>query len=176
MNRKLLFLTAFCTIIVFMACSEKPGSSQSFVDDQADIFTPGQEASLDSLLGLHEKRTTNEMVVHTTKDYGSQADINMYSLEYLRSKGIGKKDIDNGLVIVLNVQEGEVRIETGYGTEQVLKDEIAKRMIDSLMIPKFQNGEYYSGVFTAVQAITRFLEADSNRILPVDSKKSRGLR
>ena len=55
-------------------------------------------------------------------------------------------------------------ISTGYGTEKMLKDEIAKKIIDSLMIPNFKQAKTFEGLWEGSKAIITFLEKPENKI------------
>jgi uncharacterized protein len=78
--------------------------------------------------------------------------------------GIGRRDVNNGVLIVFSAQMKKVRIETGYGAERVLTDSIAKKIVDSLMIPQFKQQKYFDGLWNGSVAITSFLEKTENKI------------
>lgn len=58
----------------------------------------------------------------------------------------------------------ETRISIGYGTEKILQDEIAKDILDSLMIPKFKQDPYFEGIYAGTKAVVDFLEKPENKI------------
>ena len=74
----------------------------------------------------HEKITTNEIALVTTPDYGTDSTLERFALNFGNKYGIGKKEKNNGVLIVFTNAIRQTRISTGYGTEKVLKDEIAK--------------------------------------------------
>jgi len=123
-----------------------------------------QVRSLDSLYENHEKNTTNQIALITTASYYPDSNILSYSVDKLRQLGLGRRDINNGLIIVFSKANREVRIGTGYGTEKVLKDAYAKRIIDSLMIPEFKNDHIFNGLWLGSKTIVDFLERPENRI------------
>jgi uncharacterized protein len=107
----------------------------------------------------------------TTPDYG-EYDKNLdFAVDFGNKHGIGKKDYDNGVVIVFSKTKKQVVISTGYGTEKVLKDEIAKKIIDSLMIPKFKENLYFEGLRDGSKAIVNFLDKPENKIQKRKKKK-----
>jgi uncharacterized protein len=71
--------------------------------------------------------------------------------------GIGKKDKDNGLLLLLVVDQRTVRFHTGSGIEGVLPDVICKRIQRDYMVPDFKNGNYNAGVLAGLQQVTRIL-------------------
>jgi uncharacterized protein len=141
-----------------------------FVYDNESILTLDQSKQFDSLFRGHEKRTTNEIVLVTTSNYGKFDNQLLFSVDFGRKYGIGKKDLDNGVVIVFSKAKREIRISTGYGTENILKDELAKKIIDSLMLPKFKDSLYFEGLRDGSIAIVKFLDKPENKI-KIRSKK-----
>jgi uncharacterized protein len=107
----------------------------------------------------------------TTPNWGEEENALFFAVEFGNKYGIGKKEKDNGVVIVFSQQQKEIRISTGYGAEHVLKDEIAKKFIDSLMIPKFKEGLFYEGLYNGSKAIVDFLEQPENEIKTGANKK-----
>lgn len=136
----------------------------TFVIDDEHDFTNQQITRIDSLYKQHQDKTTNQMILATTADFGFDTSINEFSLHFLRNHRIGKKEVNNGILIVFSEHKREVRIETGYGTEKVLKDEICKKIIDSLMIPEFKKQKYFDGIWKGSIAIVNFLERPENKI------------
>lgn len=159
-------ISIFITLLIFISCSTttaKKTVGKSIYDNE-NIFTEIQTRQLDSLIRLHENRTTNEIVILTTPDFGKSDNILHYSVDFYNRYGIGKKEYDNGVLIILSTVKKQCRITTGYGTEEVLKDEVAKKIIDSLMTPKFKEQKYFEGVRDGCIAITTFLEKPENKI------------
>ena len=132
--------------------------------DNEHILTPAQVNSLDSLYKAHEKITTNEMALVTTPDFGKDSGIVSFATRLGNKYGIGKKGKDNGILIVFSEAQRQVRISTGYGTEKILTDAIAKKIIDSLMTPEFKQANYFDGLWQGSKAIVTFLEKPANRI------------
>jgi uncharacterized protein len=137
---------------------------KTFVYDNEKILTVEQTKQLDSLYRGHENRTTNEIALVTTPDYG-EFDSNVeFAVNFGNTHGIGKTDYDNGIVIVFSKAKRQTWISTGYGTEVVLKDEMAKKIVDSLMLPKFKANLYFEGLRDGSIAIVNFLDKPENKI------------
>ena len=158
-------------IFLILSCSSTSNRKMIFVYDNEQILTEEQEKEFDQLFREHEKKTTNEIVLVTTPDWGEQKNALFLSVNFSEKHGIGKKEKDNGVVIVFSNKQRETRISTGYGTENVLKDEIAKKFIDSLMIPKFKEGKHFEGLFAGSKAVVDFLEQSENEIKTGANKK-----
>lgn len=142
-----------------------------FVFDNEQILTKEQEAALTKLFQEHEKKTTNEIVLVTTPNWNEHKNALFFSVNFGDKHGVGKKEKDNGVVIVFSNEQRETRISTGFGTEKVLKDLVARKIIDSLMIPNFRENNYFDGLFAGSKAIVDFLEQPGNEIRTSTNKK-----
>lgn len=152
-------LTIFFLLLLVSGYSAKAQKTDnSFVFDYEYVLSDKEETSLDSIFKLHETKTTNQIALVTTPDYGKESNMLHFAVEFGNSHGVGVKGKDNGVVIVFSNTLKETRIGTGLGTERVLKDEIAKSIIDSIMIPKFRKGQMFEGLFKGSEAIIEFLE------------------
>jgi len=160
------FFLLFVTIITLLNCSSKTENTvvETFVFDNEKILTIEQSSYLDSIFRAHEKRTTNEIVVVTTPDYGEFSNNIDFSVDFGTKFGIGKREYDNGVVIVFSKTKREIRISTGNGTEKVLTDEVSKKIIDSIMIPKFKTDLVFEGLKEGGTAIINFLDQPENKI------------
>jgi len=85
-------------------------------------------------------------------------------VHFLRNYGLGKKDKNNGVAIIFSNKQRQTFVATGYGIEKVLTDEIAQKIIDSLMIPEFKKAKYFEGIWEGSKAIVNFLEKPENKI------------
>jgi len=148
-------------IFLSLACSPR---RVHLVLDKEQILSLAQFNKLDSLFLEHEKKTTNEIVLVTTNDYGKDSNIIDFAKNFGNKVGVGKKGKDNGVVIVYCRLRHEIRMGTGLGTQRVLTDKIAKKIIDSLMLPEFKNGEIFNGLWKGSTAIVSFLERPENKI------------
>lgn len=170
-KKKMKRLLALPLIILILGCSSTSKRDMTFVFDNEQILTEEQENAFDRLFREHEQKTTNEIVLVTTPNWGEQENALFFAVEFGNKLGIGKKEKDNGVVIVFSKQQREIRISTGYGTENILKDEIAKKIIDSFMIPRFKEGKYYEGLYDGSKATIEFLELPGNEIKAGANKK-----
>jgi len=145
------------------SCTISTGD-RTYVFDKEDLFTDTQEEELQNMIMIHESETSNEIAIVTTPDWGDEENALFFSVNFYDTHRIGKEKKNNGLVMVISKQQRETRITTGYGTEEVLKDEIAKNIIDSVMIPRFKEDRYFEGVKNGAQAVIDFLEKPGNEI------------
>ncbi|MBW2963561.1 TPM domain-containing protein [Candidatus Woesearchaeota archaeon] len=138
-------------------------SPKGYVSDYADVISPEYEAQINALAGQIETETTAEIAILTVNDFGD-TDINNYAVGLFREWGIGKKDVNNGLLILVKPkvegQDGEWRIEVGYGMEGLITDGIAGRIGRNVMVPRFIEGDYGKGIFDAVAEINGYISGE----------------
>lgn len=162
MKIKLFIILSLITL--FSCNSNKTEKLPSFVFDNEKILNENQIKELNDLYENHEKRTSNEIVLVTTDNYGEEENLLLFTVQFGNMLQIGKKDRNNGVVIGYSNKNKEIRISTGYGTEKVLKDEIVKKIIDSLMIPKFKEQNHFEGILVGSKEIIELLEKPENKI------------
>ena len=146
-------LAALPTIAVGQNIPELTGR----VIDTAEILSPATEKTVSSILESHENSTSNQIAVLTINSLNQEA-IETYSLRVARLWGLGTAELDNGVLLLIAVNDREMRIEVGLGLEGVLTDSRAGRIIRGDMRTYFQQGDYDAGVLAAVQNITGVLE------------------
>ena len=151
----------FISALIF-SCT--PSKKNIWVIDYEHDLTQEQINKLDSLYKSHEKKTTNEITLVTTPNYGIDTSIELFSKHFWEKYRIGKKDINNGVVIIFSKTQHQIRIATGIGTEKILKDPIAKNIIDYIMTPYFKDAKYFEGIWEGSKAIVAFLEEPENKI------------
>ena len=71
--------------------------------------------------------------------------------------GIGKKDIDNGILFLIALKEKKYRIEVGYGLENIITDVIARDILDEIGLPRFKDGKYGLDSYECVQKISEYI-------------------
>jgi uncharacterized protein len=162
MAKLALLLFAFSATAFYPAWRGQKNYSR-VMDSEHDLDSM-QVRSFDSLYQDHENHTTNQIALITTATYYPDSNISSYSTNKLNELGLGRRDINNGLIIVYSKANREVRIGTGFGTEKVLTNKIAQRIIDSIMVPEFKKDSIYEGLWLGSKAIVDFLEIRTNRI------------
>lgn len=157
MNKLFLLLLVSISLFACKNSSSKEASLnnklQPVVMDYSKLFTDSQTDSLTHKIIVYEQNSTNEIAIITKDSIPKDEKIQMYATRLGQQLGVGKKDKNNGLLILIAPNDRQVSIATGYGTEKILTDYICKVIIDSTMIPKFKNQDYYGGVNSALDSI-----------------------
>jgi uncharacterized protein len=127
--------------------------------DQAEIIPPAEEAALDAKLREYNKRTGRALVVATVSSLDGE-DIETYGTTLAHSWGVGGKETDQGLVLLVAPNERKMRIEVGYGLEAYLPDVLAGRIVRDTIRPRFKAGDMVGGINAGIEAVTTQLDRD----------------
>ena len=153
--------TLLLLLLVLLADSILPAADIPYltgrVTDNAQILSETTRQSLTVILKEHEDRTSNQIVVLTVPTINGES-IEEYAVEVFEAWKLGRKDKDNGVLIVVVPNDRRMRIEVGYGLEATLTDATAGRIIQFIMTPKFKSGDYDGGISDGVKAIINILE------------------
>ena len=133
-----------------------------WVVDEADILSSETENLLSGLFESVEKQTSAEMAVVAVKSLEGE-DIGSYALSLAHNK-LGKKDKDNGLLILISLDDRKYRIEVGYGLEGILNDAKVGRIAREYIIPNFQKDDYNAGILLASKEIANVITGGETSI------------
>ncbi|HNV96740.1 MAG TPA: TPM domain-containing protein [bacterium] len=131
---------------------QNPGNPTGFVNDYTNTLTTQEKQSLEQKLSDFEKQTTNEISVVIIQSLEGDT-IENFAVKLFEDWKIGKKNNDNGVLLLISIEDRKIRIETGYGMEGYLTDAQSFWIIDETMKPEFRNNNYYGGIDKAVDQI-----------------------
>lgn len=142
---------------------EGPPRLTAPVNDFANVIDASSEAQLDALIRRLQDATGDVMVVATVKTFQPFADLRSYATEMFQNggQGIGVKGQDNGLLIVLAVDDRRVEVETGYGLEGFITDGFAGETMRSVT-PFFRDAEYGRGLLAGATRLAERIAAGRN--------------
>lgn len=149
------FFLIFISLSVFSQSNFKFPDRIGYVNDFEGVFSNEQVLELNSIIGKHEKETTNQIAVVSIKSFEPFETLFDYSLKLANHWGVGQKGKNNGITVVFGKQIRQIRIQVGYGLENKLKDEEAKRIIDNVIIPEFKKGDYFAGIKNGLAEIIK---------------------
>lgn len=126
------------------------------VNDFTGTLSQSQVQQLESKLRRYNDSTSTQIVVAIVNDLGSY-EASDFAYRLSESWGVGQKGKNNGAVILVKPKtarsRGKAFIATGYGLEGAIPDALAKRIVESEMIPSFMENNYYEGIDNAVNTI-----------------------
>ncbi len=129
------------------------------VVDQVGVLQPDQQAALASRLAAFEQAKGSQiavLIVPTTQPES----IEQFGIRVADQWKLGREGIDDGLLILLAMEDRSMRIEVGYGLEGVIPDAIAKRVIAEIMTPYFRQGDFYGGLNAAVEQLIALVDGE----------------
>jgi uncharacterized protein len=112
------------------------------VNDYADMLSESEEEMLEQKLLGYEDTTSTQITIVTRKNLGNY-DASSYAFELGKKWGIGQKGKNNGVLILVSLEDRHSFIATGYGLEGVLPDAYVSRISDEYLKPNLKNGQYY---------------------------------
>ncbi|MBT4485097.1 MAG: TPM domain-containing protein, partial [Candidatus Latescibacteria bacterium] len=129
------------------------------VNDFAGVMKSGTREQLEGVLRGLASKSGAEVVVVTVKDMGG-IDESTYAVELMKEWGIGSKERDDGILILVAVEERRLRIEVGYGLEHVITDAAAGQIRDKYIVPHLRNNDYDTGIRQGALAVASIIAED----------------
>lgn len=124
-----------------------------WVTDMGDLLTPQTETQLNQMITELEAKNGAEIVIVVVPNTAPSATPKDFTTALFNEWGIGKKDINNGVLFVISSGDRQVEIETGYGIEAILPDAKVGSIIDTQIIPKFKQGDFDQGTITGTKSL-----------------------
>jgi len=140
-----------------------------FVNDYAGVLPSNSRMQIEGLLREIENKTTAEVSVVTVRTTRPLT-IEQYAVELFGKWGIGKKEKDNGVLILVATDDRKVRIEVGYGLEGAITDLQSKMIIEEMMVPAFRKGDYSLGISAASVMLAKLIGAEYGVDIDLDAK------
>lgn len=134
-----------------------------YVSNPDGILSPSSVAIMDSILyALEQKTGIQTLVVAVTGIEGGDCFDFAYRLG--KEMGVGQKERDNGLVILLSTDERCIQFATGYGLEGALPDAICKRIQSQYMVEHFGKDDWDAGMVAGIRAVNGYLDGSMENI------------
>jgi uncharacterized protein len=140
------------------------------VTDQTGTLSAADISSLDQKLAAFETSKGSQiaiLIVPTTQP----EDIAQYSIRVVEQWKLGRKSVDDGVLLLVAKNDRRLRIEVGYGLEGALPDAIANRIINEIITPKFKQGDFAGGIDAGVDRIIKVIDGEP---LPAPQSQSQG--
>lgn len=161
-NRTLLWLLLLTMLRVQAQVPERPDPPR-LVNDLAGLLSPEQIATMESMLVAFNDSTSNQLAVVILTDLMGYDKAEL-AYRIGQEWGVGQKDFNNGIVVLLKPKQGssrgDVYIATGYGLEGAIPDAMANRIIDQEMIPRFRENDYYGGLMNGLQVLMKLASGE----------------
>lgn len=167
----LMLIVYTATIAVTSAQPQVPPAPARavYIQDNAGIVSSDTENRIHNLGSQLASRTKAQVVVVTVKSLNS-ANIDEFALAILRQWGIGDKQLNNGVLLLVAADDRQSRIEVGYGLEGALPDSKTGRIQDEYLIPWFRQGDYDKGILNCYLALAGEVAKEYKLELGTESK------
>jgi uncharacterized protein len=173
---KILYLFIFFWFSIFISCNTKQNQrltsasnitqkredslrlklplSIGYINDFSSLFTQKQIMELDSIVQAYENQTKVEIAVATVNaTIIDDVDFEDFSLVMANTWGVGKKDLANGILILIAADLQRIRIQLGKGIAKNLSNEEVAKIIDQVIISQYTEGNLFEGTKDGVLAI-----------------------
>jgi len=145
---------------------------QGYVTDRAGVIGEQRHAQLESFLASLKEKTGVQFAVLTVPTCAPE-DPGTYKTHVFQHWAIGNKERNDGLLLLVAMQEKKLVFETGYGLEGTLPDGWEARMLRDLAIPRFRSGEPAEGITAAVLSAAQRIAAEKGVTLMWDGAELR---
>jgi len=169
MIKKLIFCWGLllCTFLTF--AQDFPEKSNTIVTDYTNTLSADQKQQLENKLVAFNDSSSTQIAVVIIKSVGDY-DINEYGTMLGRKWGIGQKDKNNGVLLLVAMNDHKMTIQTGYGVEGALPDAITQDIIQKDIKPRFKAGDYYGGIDAGTDDIIKYTKGEYK----ADAKQNKG--
>jgi uncharacterized protein len=160
MRPAVLFVVAACVLgsihlTAKAALEPAPPTLTATVNDFANVIDADSKRELDRRIRALQAASGDVVAIATVPTYQPYAGIEEYAVKMFENggRGIGQKGKDNGLLIVVAVQDRKIKIEVGYDLEQFITDGFAGGTIREAITPEFRGGNYGAGLLAGTTRI-----------------------
>ncbi|MGC4028874.1 MAG: YgcG family protein [Steroidobacteraceae bacterium] len=166
-------------LLLAVLCGALPAAAQTLqavppleahVTDLTGTLTADQQADLEQRLAAFEQRKGAQIALLVVASTQPET-IEQYSIRVAEAWKLGRKEPDDGALLLVAMQDRQLRIEVGYGLEGALPDAIASRIIRETITPLFRQGDFHGGISAG---LTRIMNVVDGEPLPPPDQKWQG--
>lgn len=129
------------------------------VTDLTGTLSAPQRAALEARLSAFEQKKGAQIAVLLAPTFQPES-IEQFGIRLAEAWKVGRKGVDDGVILLIAKDDRQLRIEVGYGLEGALNDATAKRIISEVITPRFREGDYFGGIDAGVTAIQTVIEGE----------------
>lgn len=131
----------------------------AYVIDQTGTLSPEQINTLNQSLRGFETRKGSQIAVLLIPSTQPET-IEQFGIRVADKWKLGRKKVDDGVILIVAKNDRTVRIEVGYGLEGALTDALSKRIIEETILPAFRQQNFYAGISGAVAQIQKVIDGE----------------
>ena len=153
-------LVAALLVLPALACADVAVPQlKARITDLTATLDAAQISALEQTLAAFEKRRGAQVAVLMVPTTQPES-VEQYAVRVEETWKLGRKGVDDSVLLVIAKDDRKLKIETGYGLEGILPDAIAKRIISDDIVPRFKQGDFYGGVSAGVNRITKVIDGE----------------
>ena len=161
------FLLALLLVGLAHAEVAVPPLTQRVTDLTATLDAQQMQTLESRLAGFEAKKGAQlAVLIVTTTEPES---IEQFGIRVVEKWKLGRKAVDDGVLLIVAKDDRTLRIEVGYGLEGVLNDATANRIVEEIIVPNFKRGEFYAGIESGTAAMMQLIEGE---ILPPPAQRA----
>lgn len=157
------FLFLFACVTHLFAGQIPVPAFKDYVNDYANVIDSRTEQEMNNYLGNLERSTGVQLAVLTVPSLKGE-DIASFSVRTAENWGVGRNGKDNGALLILAMEERDVRIEVGYGLEDKLTDAKCGLILRNVIIPEFRDGNYSQGLYKGIKNMAGIATNDASLV------------
>ena len=155
-----LACVAFLAAAALPAAAQAPiPSPQARVTDLTGTLPAARREALEQRLAAFEARKGSQVAVLVVASTRPE-EIDQYAVRAFEQWKLGRKGIDDGVLLVVAREDRRLRIEVGYGLEGVIPDSVAARIVSETIVPRFRADDYAGGIEAGVEQVLRLIEGE----------------
>jgi uncharacterized protein len=147
-----VILLLFCLVQIPIAHAEDPVNLHYYVTDSAGVLGYTETLRIQDQIIAIENDTSAQVAVYVVNTTGTMT-IDQFAVQTFQMSQLGQKGVDNGLLLVVAVNDHHWKFEIGYGLEGVLNDAKVGNIGRTYLDPAFKLGDYGGGIYDAVHAV-----------------------
>jgi len=164
-------VAALLLVSLFAQAEDRPiPALTGRVVDETGALTAEEKRSLEANLQAFEQRKGSQIAVLITGTTFPEP-IESYSIRVADAWKIGRKGVNDGILVVVAKSDRVMRLEVGYGLEGAIPDAVARRLIDEVFIPGFREGHFYEGLSAGIDRMIKVIDGEP---LPEVSQSNAG--
>ena len=162
LRRPLVILALAGALAVSYAAAQPqiPPSPDRWATDEAGFLSPQTVEALDARLENYERQTGHQLLVWIGRTLGENAVLEDWAVKTFEAWKVGRKGLDDGLVLFIFAEDRKIRIEVGYGLEDKVPDIYAYRVINNILAPGIRAGRPDEAVDAAVTALIGYISGN----------------
>ncbi len=157
------FTTCFIVLFALISCGSHREKRRLVVSDRiydsANLLSSVQRDSIFQLIHQLDSAIGSQVGLNIISSLRGRK-ISEYSLDVAEKLRLGRSQYNDGILLTVALADHQMRIEVGYGLENIIKDEIASRINRNLIAPQFRKGNYCQGIYLGVDSIKYLIERD----------------